>query len=330
MSVQKALFEKIKPMIPANKSLAEYLGNVLYLSSDSVYRRLRGETQLSIDELKAICEHFGLSADSLIDVNNAGKTFPFRVSAMAKGLTLFDFLMGLKKELTELNNTPGAYSIYSERVIPFFYTLMLPGLFHFKCHLWGQVYDPSPEFLMARNEKNDGNNDLRGLANEVLGLYCKLPSIEIWNSESITGMLYQIEFYKNSRYFSSLQEIFELYDEVDELLLHLEKQAEVGCKFLPGENPAYKPDNYKLYLNQISLVDNLILTKTSVQTKVFIIFGVMNFLTTTEVSFCEEAEEYLTGLVRRSSLISIENIKMRSIFFNDLHERVDRSRKKLL
>lgn len=45
---QSALFEIIKRKINGENSLGDALGEVLSLSNDAVYRRYRGETQLTI------------------------------------------------------------------------------------------------------------------------------------------------------------------------------------------------------------------------------------------------------------------------------------------
>ncbi|HEV2483317.1 MAG TPA: hypothetical protein VGS79_26815 [Puia sp.] len=39
------------------------------LSADSIYRRIRGEKPVTLDELKAICEHYRLSLDELLQTN---------------------------------------------------------------------------------------------------------------------------------------------------------------------------------------------------------------------------------------------------------------------
>ena len=149
MNVQKLLFEKLKPLIPADKSLAEYLSNLLYLSSDSVYRRLRGETQMTIDELKTICDHFGLSADALIDIGKTNQVI-FEVSTMGdRPLTFEDFFRGIRHELESLKQFPEARIIYTGKDIPFFYNLLFPRLFAFKYHIWMQLFADSPEFTLG-------------------------------------------------------------------------------------------------------------------------------------------------------------------------------------
>ena len=329
MDIQAALFEKLRPLIPKGKTLAEYLGNLLYLSNDSIYRRLRGETQLNLQELQSICLHFGLSADTLINLRKDGQ-ITFDVSRMGTSSTsFFDFVKRLYEDITFLKNTGNSYIIYSGKDVPFMYNLLFPRLFAFKHYIWMQVFAQSPEFNEKVFDPNINDPELILTANKIVELYCDIPSTEIWNEENINALLIQIDFYRNSRLFSSTEQINAIYDEIDELLVHLRRQAEAGTKFLPGENVELRKGNYKLFLNQIILSENVILVKAGDRPRAYINYSVINHLSTKDHEFCSEVESYLNNIIRRSTQISLENIKMRTIFFNNQHEKVAWYRKKL-
>ncbi|NJM14386.1 MAG: hypothetical protein HC896_02530 [Bacteroidales bacterium] len=68
LGLQKRLFEMITANIPANISLVDALGNLLGISNDSAYRRLRGDTALTIEEVALICKQFNISFDSLSNI----------------------------------------------------------------------------------------------------------------------------------------------------------------------------------------------------------------------------------------------------------------------
>lgn len=306
--------------------MAEYMGEILYLSNDSIYRRLRGETQLSLQELKTICQHFGLSADTLINLRRENQ-ITCDVGKVGKSQNGFiDFLKGLNLELEKLNQFANPQIIYSGKDIPFFYNLMFPKLFAFKYHMWMQVFALNPDYIHKNFDPEIKDAELITAARKTLQVFNGVPSIEIWNEENINGILIQIDFYKNSKYFSSAAEIISLYDEVDELISHIEKQAETGYKFLPGQNPDFQQGNYSMLINKVSLSDNLIWVRSGDRCKTFINYTVLNFISTHDIGFCKEVETYLHNIIRRSTQISQENIKMRSIFFNHQHQKVQHYR----
>jgi hypothetical protein len=73
--LQQTLFQKINEDLPPHLSLAEELGELLGLSADSVYRRIRGEKPVTLDELKRICDHYRLSLDQLLQTQTDAVLF---------------------------------------------------------------------------------------------------------------------------------------------------------------------------------------------------------------------------------------------------------------
>jgi hypothetical protein len=328
MKLQKEIFERLKQHLPPGKSMAEYIGNILFLSNDSVYRRLRGETLLSVDELQMICKSFGLSADSLLNLRQDDE-ITCRISKMGKSpLSFSDFLGSLLEDLKKLNQFQDKRVIYSGKDIPVLYSIMFPRLFAFKYYMWMQVFAQSPEYFTKQFEPIISDVETKELIDRIMQEYKKAPSIEIWNEENVHSLLLQIDFYRHSKFFANPDVIKGLFDEVHELINHIEKQADLGCKLLPGEDERQRGAEFQMFLNQVSLSDNIILVKASAKSKVYINYSVINYLTTTDQHFCKEMEEYLENILKRSTQISIENVKRRSMYFNLLHEKVDSYQKK--
>src|ERR1051326_3736751 len=78
-SAQTELMQRIKEMLPPNISFVDELGDLLGVSNDSAYRRIRGETALSIEEIALICKKFKISFDTFINSSDAGLvTFSYK------------------------------------------------------------------------------------------------------------------------------------------------------------------------------------------------------------------------------------------------------------
>ena len=75
--VQESFLNKVKTALPANISLVEELADLLEVSNDSAYRRLRCETPLNIDEIAKICTHFKVSFETDIQPNSETVSFNF-------------------------------------------------------------------------------------------------------------------------------------------------------------------------------------------------------------------------------------------------------------
>ena len=68
--LQQNLFKLIKSKVAEDIPLAEEIAALLNISTDSVYRRIRGEKTLSIDELQTLCVHYKVSLDQLMEIQH--------------------------------------------------------------------------------------------------------------------------------------------------------------------------------------------------------------------------------------------------------------------
>ncbi len=68
--VQQIFFQHVKSNLAAHLSLVDEVADLLNISNDSAYRRIRGEKPLSFEELKKLCAHYKISLDQLFHLNN--------------------------------------------------------------------------------------------------------------------------------------------------------------------------------------------------------------------------------------------------------------------
>src|SRR6185503_6012151 len=142
-----------------------------------------------------------------------------------------------------------------------------------------------------------------------------LPSQEIWNTENINSTIRQVEYYKNSGVFASRQDIIAIYDCLQKTIDHLECQAEVGHKLAAGNSGNGKGATYKMYVNELILGDNTILTVLGDRKITYINHSVLNYLVTSDPGFCEYTYQNIRNLIKRSTLISEVGEKERKRFF---------------
>src|SRR5262245_33330930 len=76
LELQKTFFEYLKNRISGNLSAVDEIADLLNISNDSAYRRIRGEKELTLSELKILCSHFNVSVDHLLGIDSG--TFLFR------------------------------------------------------------------------------------------------------------------------------------------------------------------------------------------------------------------------------------------------------------
>ena len=153
-----------------------------------------------------------------------------------------------------------------------------------------------------------------------------LPTTEIWNEDTFYITLRQIEYYWVAGYFKSKDDVLNLCDKLEKWLHHLKKQAELGFKFLYGQDPVGVEGSYKMYENEVVLNDNSILVKMPDVSYAYLTFNVLSLLVTTNPIFTGHLGRYFADLITQSHMISSTGAKERSRFFNKLLGTIEKFR----
>jgi hypothetical protein len=199
----------------------------------------------------------------------------------------------------------------------------------FRHYFWMKAIVQHPDYATRGIDLNGISDHVKAMNREVVRLYTLIPSSEIWNTECVNSLISQIEFFKESGLFSSAADIKVVYQASEEMILHLKKQAEYGCKFMPEENPQTKKENFNFFYNRLLLGETTILVKTDKIKTVFLNYDVLNYVTTRDETFCNQSDEALNNLMRRSTLISQTSEKQRNIFFGILLAKIEDRVKKI-
>jgi hypothetical protein len=218
--------------------------------------------------------------------------------------------------------------LFLTKDIPLFH-LYLDPLIAFRHYFWMKAILQHPDYATRGFDLNGISDEGKKMSREVVRLWSLIPSKEIWNTECVNGLISQVEFFKEGGFFSSAHDIKVVYQAAQETIQHLQKQAEYGCKFMPGENPLTKKENFNFFYNRLLLAETTILVKTDNIKTVFFNYDVMNYMTTRDENFCNQSNEAFNNLMRRSTLISQTSEKQRNIFFGILLAKIEDRLKKI-
>ncbi len=326
LTAQGYLFQRIREKLPLQDSLADTVSEILHVSSDSAYRRIRGETLLLFDEAIALCKHFNLSLDKLADTKSNDVLF-HNVHIRNGDYTYRQFLEGLKVRLTALANVTQKEVVYMSKDLPLFHNFYFRPLIAFRYYFWMKSHLLHPDFEKMQFSLNVLPGDIEILSRELTRVYSSIPSAEMWNTESINSTISQIEYSRDSGHFTSAADLASVYNALEDSIQHMKVQSEHGCKFMPGEDPEGRKPNFKFFFNRVVLGDNTIMVTADAARTVFINYGHLNYIETNDENFCNDQYRDFENLIRRSTQISQSSEKQRNIFFNILLTKIrDRKR----
>ncbi|HEY5774091.1 MAG TPA: hypothetical protein VIS75_15745 [Chitinophagaceae bacterium] len=325
---QEFLFQRIKELLPPHASLVDMVAETLHISSDSAYRRIRGETPLVLDEARVLSQHYKISLDQLLNAKG-GSTLFQSVRINTNNYNYEQYLKDLIMQLKYVGSFIHKEVIYRTKDMPVFHNFYSKPLIAFRYFFWMKSIIQHPDFANRDFEFNCISPEVESLSRELTVEYNKIPSTEIWNTEAVNAAISQIEFYKDSGYFSSSADIKTVYESLEETFLHLKDVVEYGCKFMPGENPESKKTNFKFFYNRVMLGETTIIVVTDRIKQIFLNYDALNYVTTRDESFCNPYYDDIQNLMKKSTLISQTGEKQRNIFFGILLNKI-RERKKNL
>ena len=324
ISIQKVLFQSIKERIPNHVSFVHDVSELLEISYDSAYRRIRGQKELTISELEILCAHYQVSLDTLFCVNSQNMLFN-SMPIGEQGLSFGEWLMAIMVEMKDIHACKQKEIFYSAKDIPVFHFFEFPELFAFKSFFWNKVLFGTPGYEQKKYTI-DIPDKVMNLVRTILSTYNRIPTVELWNEETFNSLIRQIEFCYECGYFSSKEDALMVLDNVEVMVNHLEQQASAGFRFLYGETPEGIDGNFKLYSNEVLLGDNTILALKDGKSKTFLTYNVINLLVTENSQFCEQIETCMVNLTKKSTLISSSSVKERQRFFQILTSKIEELR----
>lgn len=166
------------------------------------------------------------------------------------------------------------------------------------------------------------------IGKKISDLYLQIPSTEIWNVDCINTVIRQIEYYRQSKIFKSTQDIITVYNCLEQMIDHIEKQAECGCKF-SNQKPAKAEVRYRFFINDYILGDNTFLVKLGEKKMVYLVTNVINYLLTTSPVFVDYSFQTMDILLKKSTLISEIGERDREGFFDRLREKIEERKRRI-
>ncbi len=326
MNFQDALFRKIRETMENPKELPKLLQDILSVSADSAYRRLRGETVVSIDEAYKLSNYFKVALSDLETFRNDHVTFTRRpfINSIEQ---LEDFLVESLDHLELVLSDPNHQMLFLAKDIPVFYIYKFRELAAFKMFVWlRSIYDIE--------KINNHYYDLMSIPERLIELaqkqweaYSRMNTLEIWNETTIVSLLNQIEYYYEAGLLSGKEQALLLCDQVNDMLRVIYRQAKHGARINGDGEPT--DAGYKLYYNEVLIMNNNIMSVYKDRYIFNIPYAAVNYFTTNNEELTHEMYDYIMLQAHKSALISDVSEKERNKFFLRFRNKIDALRQRI-
>jgi BetR domain len=315
-SIQDYFITRLKQLLPSGIGMAEELADILEVSIDSAYRRIRGETGLTLDEIYKISRKYTISVDEIF--GNQSDTVTFAYTKLTDNPKNFeDYLGRIISHLRSISKFGNGKIFYVAEEMPLFYSFFSKKLTEFKLFYWQRSVLNIPDYQNIKFDWGIIPEKMVESAHDSFKEYLSIPSSEVWSDDTVFTGLRQIKFYFDSGIITKTQAL-ELLQDYRKSIDMVHKNAESGRK-----NVSDKTETYALYNSEIMLGTNCIYITMGDLKYSYISFNTMNSLTTNNPEFCEEIEHWIKNLEKKSTLISGVGEKQRYQFFSKMYKNID-------
>ncbi len=318
-NIQIRFLNQIKALLHPSKALVDELSDILNISPDSAYRRIRGETALSIQEVSVLCTHYKISFD-LFTGYTENTTFHYDEMPGTEGF--FKYLNIIKEDLEQMVNADNKQLIFAAIDIPIFHHFRFTELSAFKMFYWMKSIKNVEEFKDKKFTISEIHEKFTILGKEIYDLYTNIPSIEIWTDETINSLTKQIEFFWDSGNFENKEDALIICEQTKAEIETIQKKAEMSNKIIDGTGR--ENSKFSFYHSDIELGKNCIFIQKGDVEYVYLTIHTFNIMTTANRKFVDDTKTWLDNLMKKSVLISEISEIQRYQFFKKATEKIDK------
>jgi hypothetical protein len=319
--IQLAFLNRVKSTLPEHVSLAEELAELLSTSTDSAYRRMRGDKLLSIDEIAKICAHYKIPFDATgVSIANSVSFRYLRIGDKEENFSMW--LSTLLGDLKSIASVPGSHVLYAADDVPIWHHFYDEKLAAFKLFYWLKSIMNAPEYRDLKFNPKHVKQEYIDNAKQLLKEYDKVKSTEIWSEDTLNSTLKQVEYFWESGFFETREDALEICDLIEGSIKVLLNKCELECKL--GKD---SDKNFQFYHSEVMIGNNSVLVDLGNQKVAYVSNNTFNMMSTATPEFVEENSRWLQNLARKSILISGVSEKQRNKYFNVLFNKINEVRR---
>ena len=294
------------------------------IAPSAVYRRLSGETLISFEQLLILLEHYDISFEQLTNPLAISFELPTLLMPARK---LAEFLNLIETDLAELGQQGSSMIRFAALEVPIFYYLSSPTIAAFKFYMWQRSLMPLDNYTLNKFSFKEftGDSPLQMHMKNMVDLYNRIESEEIWNSNMFDITLNQIRYCLNAGLFKNTSDVKILTESIKQLIGHFETIIGTGKKST-SDNAA----PIRVWYNELFQNGMFILSETKHKKLIYNSFDVPNFMVSGNLEMYKVGLNFFNRMKSFSLDIMGVNEINRHRFFERLYRKIEVFEKELL
>ncbi len=317
---------KIKAMIMAQfpgssmRTIQREIADLLRISPATVYNKINGRSNFSVDELFAIAKQYQLDINYLIHGES-----PVNITFNSDGFKAtpehyIDYINRLYDNVIMVKALSNKQAIYICNQPHLFYLLRYPYLFYLKLYSYNlinwkreQLYDFDPEPFVSSSE-------IYKKLNAMAEIYLSIPSIDLLSTEFISPICNQISYLVKKGVVTDKFYLKKIVSELNQFILKLEDTAILGRD--RSQEMGLTIDR-SMYVTDFINISNMILIEGNEGSLFTLQCDVPDVALTKHRSFISHMKKWIHQTIEYSTLISVSGGLDRKNYFDYLKNKVD-------
>ncbi|RZJ68990.1 MAG: hypothetical protein EOO47_24330 [Flavobacterium sp.] len=308
-NLQVKYFKQVKLSIPPFQNLAQSVAEVLSITINEAYKKIRGNSQLNLQQIIKLSDYFGVpfiyKPDQLPTV-----TFDY-LSVDQEIPNMLLYLKDLHKNLKQIQKSSKKHITITTDDIPLFHFFKYPELTCFKLFFWSD----SAMNTTTKFDPSSFDEEIIAIAKQLNEIYLEIPCTEIWAKDTVHGTIEQIRYAFEAGYIEKDLALL-IIEQVRYCLTDMNMYAISSKKTIDPEHSFnwYNCD----VLGSISyLVDY------NGSLACYNRFNTFNYLKTEDRSYCEQTKNWMQSLIKKSISFSGQGEKHRNKFIYNAFSECD-------
>lgn len=291
-------FQSINATLPEYQNLAQNIADVLGISTNEAYKKIKGTSTLSLPQLIKLSDAF----------NTPFSYRPGKAASVSFNYLYMDrevpdmlgYLQDLLKNLKAIQQRKGKHIIITTDDIPIFHFFKYPELTCFKLFFWAD--NSAVKFNYdAVNEK------VIAVANELNKIYLEIPSTEIWSKDAVLGTIDQVRYAFEAGHISDKALAEKIVEQIRYCLTDMDMYAISAKKTIDPRHTFnwYNSDVLGGLVYLVEFNDSMLCYNR---------FNTFNYLKTDDQFYCQQTKHWMQGLIKKSVAFSGQGEKHRNKF----------------
>jgi len=157
----------------------------------------------------------------------------------------------------------------------------------------------------------------------------KAAGRELWSISILDVTLRQITYFAQVGRFANQGDIDKIFEELFQIIDHLESMCRSGKRYQIGTEPTEDSPDFKVYHNELSNTNSVILVNSATENLVFNNLVNPNYLISSDPRVVRDVNIWFDNLVYNATSLNRESIKYAAQYFDRLRQQVNATKERI-